>query len=100
VANVPAMKNMMVESVIVVMTNTTIILIALVVNASQATPKMLLIFAMKKMATAHAQKVIQVDNVMNVKLVTLAIQTAKNVTVNLNIQKQVNVIKIMEHAIA
>ena len=48
---------------------------------------MLLMFVMKKMATAHAQRVTLADNVMNVKKVTLVIQTAKDVTVNLIIQK-------------
>ena len=67
----------MIESVIVVLMNTMAIPIALIVNASQTTPKMLLMFVKKKMAPVHVQRVLLVDNVMNVKLGTLVIQTAK-----------------------
>ena len=60
-ANAPAMKNMMVESLIVVMMNTMIIPIALIVNASQTTPLMLLMFVMKKMANAQAEQSIVIE---------------------------------------
>ena len=73
----PVLKNMPVNSAIAVRMNIMVIPIAIIVNASQATPKMLLMFVMKKMATAHAQRVTLADNVMNVALVTPAIQTVK-----------------------
>ena len=57
--------------------NIMVIIIAFIVNASQATPKVLLMFVKKKMAPAHVKRVTLVDNVMNVKLGTLVIQTAK-----------------------
>ena len=68
---------MPVNSAIAVRMNIMVIPIAIIVNASQATPKMLLMFVKKKMAPVHVQRVLLVDNVMNVKLGTLVIQTAK-----------------------
>ena len=73
----PVLKNMPVNSAIAVRMNIMVIPIAIIVNASKATPKMLLMFVKKKMAPVHVQRVLLVDNVMNVKLGTLVIQTAK-----------------------
>ena len=73
----PVLKNMPVNSAIAVRMNIMVILIVITVNASQATLWMLLMFAIKKMAPAHAQRVTLVNNVMIVKLGTLVIQTAK-----------------------
>ena len=71
------LKYMTIKSAIAVRTNIMVILIVITVNASQATLWMLLMFAIKKMAPAHAQRVTLVKNVMIVKLGTLVIQTAK-----------------------
>ena len=57
--------------------STMTILIALIVIASQTTPKMLPMFVIKKMAPAHVPRVTLVDNVMFVKLGTLIIPSAK-----------------------
>ena len=73
----PVLKDMTIKSAIAVRMNIMVIPIAIIVNASQATPKMLLMFVKKKMAPVHVQRVLLVDNVMNVKLGTLVIQTAK-----------------------
>ena len=73
----PVMKDMTIKSAIAVRTNIMVILIVITVNASQATLWMLLMFAIKKMAPAHAQRVTLVNNVMIVKLGSLVIQTAK-----------------------
>ena len=73
----PVLKDMTIKSAIAVRTNIMVILIVITVNASQATLWMLLMFAIKKMAPAHAQRVTLVNNVMIVKLGTLVIQTAK-----------------------
>ena len=71
------LKDMTIKSAIAVRTNIMVILIVITVNASQATLWMLLMFAIKKMAPAHAQRVTLVKTVMIVKLGTLIIQTAK-----------------------
>ena len=97
-ANAPAIKNMMVASVTVVVMNTTSILIALIVNASQTTPKMLLMFVTMKMVTVHAERVTLADNVMNVKKVTLVILIADPVVVNLVTQLELYVTSLMENA--
>ena len=73
----PVLKNMTIKSAIAVRMNIMVILIVITVNASQATLWMLLMFAIKKMAPAHAQRVTLVNNVMIVKLGSLVIQTAK-----------------------
>ena len=73
----PVLKNMPAKSVIAVRMNILVIPIAIIVNASQATLEMLLMFVKKKMGPAHVQRVTLVDNVRIVKLGTLVIQTAK-----------------------
>ena len=73
----PVMKDMTIKSAIAVRTNIMVILIVITVNASQATLWMLLMFAIKKMAPAHVQRVTLVNNVMIVKLGSLVIQNAK-----------------------
>ena len=83
----PVLKDMTIKSAIAVRTNIMVILIVITVNASQATLWMLLMFAIKKMAPAHAQRVTLADNVMNAKMVTMVILIANPVTVNLIIQK-------------
>ena len=51
--------------------------IAVIVNALLVTQLLALMFVIGRVAPAHVQRVTLVDNVMNVKLGTLVIQTAK-----------------------
>ena len=59
---------------------------------------MLLMFVMKKMVIAHAQRATLAELAMNAQMGTLVILIANLVTVNLVTQLKLYVIKLMEHA--
>ena len=96
-ANAPAMKNMMIESVIVVTMNTMVIPIALIVNVSQPTQGTTLMFVLRKMDSVLVKKTMTKELAMNAQMGTLVILIANPVTVNLVTQLKLYVIKLMEH---
>ena len=59
---------------------------------------MLLMFVMKKLVTAHAQRATLAGLAMNAQMGTLIILIANPVTVNLITQQEQYVIKLMDHA--
>ena len=75
-----------------------IILIVMIVNASQTTQKMDLMFVIKQMVSVFVRKTMTTGLAMNVQMGTLVILIAKNVTVNLVTLNLLYVIKRMEHA--
>ena len=70
-------KNMMVKSAIDVKMNTmNIILIAILVNASQTTQMTILMFVLRKVANARVRKTMATELAMNAKMGTLVILIA------------------------
>jgi hypothetical protein len=76
VANAPAMKNMMIESVIVVTMNTMVIPIALIVNASQPTQRTTLIFVLRKVDSVLVRKTMTKELAMNAQMNTMTMMIA------------------------
>ena len=92
------MKNMVIESVIVVTMNTMVTPIALIVNASQPTQRTTLMFVLRKVDSVLVKKTMTKELAMNAQMGTLIILIANPVTVNLITQQEQYVIKLMDHA--
>ena len=70
------MKNMMIESVIVVAMNTMVIPIVLIVNASQPTQRTTLMFVLRKVDSVLVRKTMTKELAMNAQMNTMTMMIA------------------------
>ena len=70
------MKNMMIKSVIVVAMNTMVILIVLIVNASQPTQRTTLMFVLRKVDSVLVRKTMTKELAMNAQMNTMTMMIA------------------------
>ena len=97
-ANVLARKTMTTELAVFVKMNILIILVVLIVIASQTTQMTVLMSVLRKVANVLVRKTMATELAMNAQMGTLVILIANLVTVNLVTQLELYVTKLMDLA--